>query len=503
MNQSDAIDFLRNLDRQLEHVDRAYEEGRWLKNQGLLSPEAQNDLEAQRANLLLNEHASAAAAEVMNTVADPFLRRMATVFDRSIRAARVESNQAVYALRTRIEQAVINYPITVDGRSVTRTDLKQILRTEPDGEVRREAWLAMAGLSRLVEADVIELVSRRNALARDLGYAHYGDLGLALQVLVWDPLRAWFDRIVESTGAAHARFLERGADCLRQPVLYPWDLDYAASRLTTLADKYFPRDELLTSVRWLAERLDLGDAVGGIRTDFVDIPWGGLCVTVHAPDDVRILMNPSDGHRYYETLFHEYGHGLHSRRVGQPVHVFRDEPGPFCEGMACTLARFADEPDFLASRSGLAATALREHRLGWRDQMSLHLRRLIGQARFEYSLYTDPQARLLEVFRTSMSDSLGVSFEAAQAWADNLYWTSYPLYVQNYVVAELITSQTHAALRRELGATIHPVTGAWLTRHYWAQGGSVEWPEKVAQATGTPLAPDQLIRELTGGFPTA
>jgi oligoendopeptidase F len=254
-------------------------------------------------------------------------------------------------------------------------------------------------------------------------------------------------------------------------------------------------------VQGLAQQLGVGEAASGIRADFVDIPWGGLCVAVHAPDDVRILMNPSDGHRYYETLFHEYGHGLHWRHIAQPMHVFRDEPGPFCEGMACTLARFTDEPDWLANRKGLAASAVQQHRLDWRGQMSLHLRRLIGLASFEFALYADPAANALELYRTSMGDSLGVTFEAGQAWADNLYWTSYPLYVQNYVVAEMITSQTHAALRREFGATIHPSAGDWLTRHYWAKGGSVEWPDKVAQATGAALAPDQLLRELEAGFP--
>jgi len=50
-----------------------------------------------------------------------------------------------------------------------------------------------------------------------------------------------------------------------------------------------------------------------------------------------------------------------------------------------------------------------------------------------------------------MRSALCLEFPPEATWADNPYWASYPVYLQNYVVAEAIASQTRAALRRDLG----------------------------------------------------
>ncbi len=247
--------------------------------------------------------------------------------------------------------------------------------------------------------------------------------------------------------------------------------------------------------------MNLSEAVAGIRIDFVDIPFQGLCVTIHVPDVIRILINPSNGHSFYATFFHEVGHAMHSAHIRQTYHLFQDEVGPFCEGMADTMARFVDDRDWLIKWAKIPEQVAQEHKTAWRFVEICETRRLMSQVAFEWGMYADPGADNLAAFQATRSEYLKVPSHDTVAWADNSYWSNYPFYAQNYIVSEMIASQTHLSFRKQFGHTIQPESSKWLDEHYWSPGGSVEWTDKIAQATGAPLSPKQMILEMTNGYP--
>jgi Peptidase family M3 len=501
MNETEAQKIIKHMDGELETFDRAYEEGRWLKNQGLLSASNQFDLEVRRANILLDHKIQDIVDGFMNTAEDPLFRRVLVVLDRLIKYSKVESNQAVYQVRSKIEQAIVNYPIMIAGKRTTRTDARQILRTEKDAILRQEALHCYDGLSRLVEADLKELVLRRNSIAQEMGYEHFGVLGLGVQGLSRAQLKEWSDAIIQKTDSMYQSFIIESAEKLNQPRLRPQDLSFALTQFKTLPDIYFTSDKLIESIVWLADHLKLSEAVSRVRIDFVDIPFQGLCVTIHVPDVIRILINPSDGHSYYSTFFHEIGHAMHSSHITQPYHLLRDEVGPFCEGMADSMARFVDDPEWLLNWGKIPEEIVKQNKSVWRFSEMYEMRRLISLADFEWLMYADPEADLLNVFQSTRLDNLKVPSQETIAWADNSYWSSYPFYAQNYLVAEMIASQTHLTLRKLFGHVIQPESSTWLAQNYWNAGGSIEWGEKILQATGAYLSPNELILEMTKGFP--
>lgn len=501
MNETEAQKIIKRMDRELETFDRSYEEGRWLKNQGLLSSSNQFDLEVRHAGILLDHKIQEVVDDFINTAEDPLFRRVLVVLDRLIRYSKVESNQSVYQIRSKIEQAIVNYPIIISGKKTTRTDARQILRTETDGKLRLQALHCYDDLSRLVQADLKELVLRRNSIAREMGYEHFGVIGLGVQGLSRELLKSWFEPILQKTDSMYQDFLVESAQKLKQPRLNPQDISYALTQFKTLPDVYFTSDKLIESIVWLADRLKLSEAVSRVRIDFVDIPFQGLCVTIHVPDVIRILINPSDGHSYYSTFFHEVGHAMHSSHISQPYHLLRDEVGPFCEGMAESMARFVDDPEWLLKWGKIPEGIVKQNKSVWRVGEIYEMRRLISLADFEWQMYADPEADLLNVFQGAREANLKLSAQETIAWADNSYWSSYPFYAQNYLVAEMIASQTHLTLRKLFGHAITPESSNWLKENYWNIGGSIEWGEKIRRATSANISPDELILEMIKGFP--
>ncbi|MBI3361275.1 MAG: hypothetical protein HY023_09210 [Chloroflexi bacterium] len=527
---------LDSFESRLDALNTAYGDAQWRKYLGRATAAEINALEAERSALLLDDEIF---AFVMNHRADvdgdaALARRLALVH-RALLEARATAPREIYELRNRIDRQIVAFKPIVAGETLSRAEQRDMLRKDPDRARRQTAWLALGPLAATVEKDVLELMRRRNRIAQSLGCGDYPSLALSLAGLDRQMVERLFAELTDATDAPYRAFLDRAASVLgladpspaarhsspvtrhlaehperserASPVtlLRPWDLTFAVDRLAALPDAPFPKSEIVSASLALAEGLGLDRAAHKVRVDFADIPYGGLCFGVHPPDDVRILANPRDGHAYYSTMFHEFGHALHNRHVNPPSPILRDEPGPFNEGQACTLQRFAADPDWLATRRGLDRRAIDSYRRGWAQTMRVRFRTLMGLATFEYAAYAtlalDPAADLdlIPLYRETMERYTLVSWSEADGvgWADNPFWTSYPIYLQNYVVAEAIASRTHGALRREFRALFaNSDVGEWLAEHYWRPAATIEWQDKIARATGGPLSARALIADL-------
>src|SRR3712207_6515960 len=60
-------------------------------------------------------------------------------------------------------------------------EVRELLRTSTDQDLRRETWEASKSVGRAVEGTVRELARLRNRLAREQGYENYYDRSLELQ----------------------------------------------------------------------------------------------------------------------------------------------------------------------------------------------------------------------------------------------------------------------------------------------------------------------------------
>lgn len=492
--------WLDKLESRLEEIDAAYADAQWREHFGRTSRDELDRLEVARSALLLDDQMRETLGQWQGRPRAQSLARRVELLSRRLRWAEVESQPQVYALRNRIDQAIVSFRPQVDGAPTSYAGRSAILRRHADRARRREAWLALGPLSAQIEVDVRALMRRRERLARRSGYAGFvswalNTIGLSrqwvetfleeLRCLTETPYRAWL------TEATQRLSLGDG--------LRPWDLTFAAEQCASLPEAAFPRDGLLQAVQAVAAGVGLGEAANGVRVDVVDIPYAALFYAVRPPDDVRILLNPRDGHVYYSVLFHEFGHALHWRCLRPTSPASRWESPLFNEAMACLWERLASEPDWLAGRDGITPDQAASYRRAWTGRMLYRLRTLMAQVTFEYRAYQDVDGDLLALSRDIFTEYLALPHDQLPGWAHSPFWTSHPIYLQHYVIAEAVASQTLAALRRRFERLIgEPRVGAWLVQNYYAPGASLPWTEKVVRATGAPLSSASLVAELSG-----
>jgi len=459
------------------------------------SPEI-DTLEEGQSRLLLDPELAETVARFAGRVEDPLLQRRLGAWEKTLLAARIHARPEVFRLQNDIAGRQVAYRPEYNGFPTDMATLRHIMRQDADPMHREEAWVAMAPLAKELEPHVRELMNLRNALARELGYASYVDLSLHLQDLTRDEVETALQTLAAQTQDLYMRCLHEEQEHAGLLKVMPWDIMYLLERAEAASPEHFRAGQV---ERKMAEFLrthgiDLGKT--GIRLVVTDIPYNGLTMSIDPPRDIRILVNPRDGLGYYSTIFHEYGHALHAYYANPPAHILRHEAGVFNEAMAEVVAYFVNHPDWLAgmglSQAEIGA-ALRARLLA---QFSF-LRQRSANALFEYRAYDDPGQNLNALYAVVQSQIVGHEIDPRPQWAANAWYTSYPVYWQNYVLADVVASQTHRAIRQQFGHSYgNPQVFAYLREQYWVPAGSIGWKEKVRRATGEEWGVGALVEEI-------
>jgi Zn-dependent M32 family carboxypeptidase len=91
-----------------------------------------------------------------------------------------------------------------------------------------------------------------------------------------------------------------------------------------------------------------------------------------------------------------------------------------------------------------------------------------------------------------------VTETAPPVWAFNPFYASGPIYLQSYVLAEMVGRQIHHAADRQFGTRWDKRTGKYLREKFFSRGGRFTLDEIMREGTGEPLTAKYLIEALRG-----
>jgi peptidyl-dipeptidase A len=496
-SEAELKSFLDKLEKRLEEVDVEYGETLWRKY--LQKPHGDlNEIERKRSEIILNDDYLHVLREWKPRVRDVALLKRVKAMERLFLNERVEALPEVFTLRNRINEEHIKFKPTVLGKKMDRTDVREILRKDPDRSKRKAAWESSAVLSRKIEADVKELMKKRNQNAQKFGYKTYVDYSLTLDIIDKEELLQLY-RDLERLSDPHFRsVLKKVKESLRIDQLEPWDISFAIDQFVKPPDEHFPKDKIIPKIKELVEAWGINSGKLPIMIKQADIPFGGLCFPIRIPTDVRIVSNPRDGHRFYSTLFHEYGHALHACFVRQQHYPLKLDIGCFSEGMATILQHFVSDPDWLREKTSLSREEVTRFVKAQKASLLLRLRNLMALSTFEFLAYENPEQDLNRLWSQTQARYLMVAENETPQWAAQSIYTTHPVYFQNYILAEMIAAQTLQHLREKYGNLLNNRKVAeFLIENYYAPGSSIDWPEKVEKATGEKLSAEALVEQLT------
>lgn len=462
---------------------------------------------AFEGNAMGSERASTLLAELISMDADLFARR----------------------------QAYKMHHIGASGRTeeASPAALRSNLASNPDEASRKSSHEALSGLERWVlENGFLEIVAKRNELARELGYRDFFDYRLRTNSgMSPEQLFAIFDEFERNTRNTHFASMDRLVSEYGDEVLQPHNLPFRVRGGAALkADAYFPFSKALE--RWAESFRRLGVSYRGARIeiDLLDRPGKfttGFCASPVAsyhddtngwvPADVRFTstarpQQAGAGLRGINVLFHEAGHAAHFSNVAlnSPCfsHGFAPTTPAYLEAQAkffealpgdpCWIRRYARNAD----GEPMPDEMIRERVESNRAFLAYNERRDLVPTYFEQALYAMDDAErtaesVLDLERSLTQRMLGVSSNTVYVLGmPHPLYHDMAVYYHGYLLAKMAASQTRAYLTRTLGYIVdNPEVGPLLVKHCWSAGNSLTLDQTLRNMTGEGLTSAYLADE--------
>ncbi|HEX8242836.1 MAG TPA: M2 family metallopeptidase, partial [Longimicrobium sp.] len=141
-------------------------------------------------------------------VDDPLLRRQLVLLDHDFTRCQLPPDTIEDLVRrgAELEHVFHTFRPVLGGERRSNNELLDALQGSTDSGVRRQAWEAAKEIGREVAEPLRELVRRRNAAARSLGFPHFYAMELHLQELGEDRLFAVLDEFRDRTDEPFRRF---------------------------------------------------------------------------------------------------------------------------------------------------------------------------------------------------------------------------------------------------------------------------------------------------------
>lgn len=359
----------------------------------------------------------------------------------------------------------------------------------------------------------------RNEAAHELGFANYHAMKLELSEQDPVQIEALFDELDELTASTYAQLkadmdiklakqYKIAVDNLmpwhyqdrffqKAPRVYDITLDsfYQDKDIVALAKQYFaglnlPIDDLI-------EHSDLFEKAGKYQHAY--------CTDIDRKGDVRVVCNIKPTYGWMNTTLHEYGHAVYDKFndhglpwvLREPAHAFTTE------AVAMLFGRLASNPTWLEQVAGAPADKV------WlvADSLfqSLRLDQLVFSRwaqvlyRFEKAMYENPEQDLNALWWQLVQKYQMLRKPEGRDkpdWASKIHIVLYPAYYHNYLMGELLASQLHAYICREILKSDNPSreayvdrveVGTWLIEKVFKPGRTLTWNDMIENATGEKL----------------
>ena len=232
-----------------------------------------------------------------------------------------------------------------------------------------------------------------------------------------------------------------------------------------------------------------------IQYKIIDLPPGiggfGNCIEI--PNDFRVVAMKELSFYY---LLHEIGHGLYwtSVTVNPPILKGYEwcigAVAPlYHEAMAEAAAKFSQNIYWL-KKNGFTEDEI-ENNFNLQKRIApISLRLKLVNSLFEIELYKKPGKSAAEIKHDLYKKYFFVDKDFSLK--PNLImfqYVSYPVYEQNYLIADIISWQVHDYLQLIYGEkyVFNKEVGEFLKTKLWSSGELLNWEQRIINSTGRGL----------------
>lgn len=322
---------------------------------------------------------------------------------------------------------------------------------------------------------ILEIVKRRNKLARAEGFASYADLFFSDKDIDVPAIRRYIDGISPEMARRYLDYKKQSDNGSQLHVNFEYHLKKhdVYRHLETMfhywgIERESPRIHLI----------DDGERPGHHSSN--------ECIAVSIPDDVRIYVHSDKTcYDYYFSVFHECGHALHFSNIACDDYIFKVVPSWNEEAMASLVDKLLSLPESLRIIAPTAEDVETLGRLNISDCDAVKTNNLLGLS-FVLELYTEePDGvgvdRLYENIVHNLTGKQGNTDWGS--WIIGI--AKFPFIDAGYLFAGAISNQLISSMYQRFGTYLSPEVYRCITQQCFAPGNAIPCWKMVEQASGS------------------
>lgn len=410
-----------------------------------------------------------------NTLKDSVLSRRLEIWERLYKGSQINMDQEVMALQNRIEDSVTYHNVT-----------------------GKQNWNETDKLT-------IKLIKLRNEKARKLGYNNFADAVIDLSGLD----TAWFKKAIAIIDLmTYAPYKKLRDDYLAKNnssnlSIYGF-YSFYTKYITALDLNKVSSD----SMKYYMKRTfnDIGIDFDKLPIKaFLDKslppPMGGQGISVRIPDDFRIVVIPELD---FVSRMHELGHGIHGMSIKTDYSVLKGYEWflgglspTISEGFAETMSGFVTSSQWLSKYMRIDPDSIKKRQELAKKYFPAYVRYYMMTFMTEIELYKNPEQNYKDLSDRMQKKYLLVDSPGPADQITSSFIVSYPVYMQNYLFADMIAWQIHKALKDKFGDNyvFDKRTGPYLIEKLYKDGEYFSMQKRLLNATGKTLDYTGFIRE--------
>jgi hypothetical protein len=384
----------------------------------------------------------------------------------------------------------------VGDQQLTRAELTDLLAHNPDRNLREQAWRATSQITAANGKRIQDAIKLRNELAGKYSSELFSSFVLQRKGLEVQQLFGWFEQIREQTETAYQGLLLRMRRELSVSKIEPWDLEFYFSNFTNeFESQKFSADDGWTKVKQLTA--SFGYNVDPVEMHVADLSFGGAAYPVLYGREVKLLANRYSGIYFYDRLLHATGHALHYQMIEEPSFLLRNNYAePADEGMAQLMTLMLYRPEINKELFGLTPGQASSVEVTYRLKMLYNVRNAIADSLAEFEAYADTNQNPSAIYNRIHAKYMGVDMHDTAVWAFNPMYGSDPIYLQSFVVGEMVAHQIENRTDQKFGRHWGKQAGQYLRANFYSRGATPNLNGLMQGGTGEPLTPRYLIQFL-------
>lgn len=347
------------------------------------------------------------------------------------------------------------------------------------------------------DGKMLELIKLRNQKSIELGYDNYVHLSFETNGLGYEWFMDFVNQMGKLTYAPYNNLVEKVKDENNTK-------DFEQRNLFQFIGQFYGNnDPIKVKTKDNIELVKI--SLNNIGINYDELPAklvemklpdgvGGQGLMINIPNDFRAVMTLGMD---ISVWMHEMGHGLHGlfNSINTPIlEGYEWIPGnanaSFAEGMAETSAWFSRNIEWQKKYTNLTEVQINERKLIANKYAPAFIRYHLYNFMRETELYLNPEKDYDEIQKELAKKYFLIDSEKFRTQGlKNIIYVSYPLYLQNYLLADIVACQIHNTLEEKFGKdyAFNKEVGAYLIQHFYSKGEYYDWNKRLEKGTGKAL----------------